>query len=159
MQQTYSNAAFDKNRQTDLRQSKTALTQPFTCQDLEKSIKQMANGKSAGLDGLPAEFYKQFFDLIADDLLLVFTEHLHSGRMSASQCTGLITLLYKKDRSDLKNWRPIALLNCNHKILSKMISLRLANVLEDITEPDQTEPVDMACQQHLFSQLDVKLTP
>ena len=39
----------------------------------------MANGKSPAFDGLPAEFYKQFFDLIADDLLLVFTELLHSG--------------------------------------------------------------------------------
>ena len=117
----------------------TALTQPFTREDLEKSIKQMANGKSPGLDGLPAEFYKQFFDLIADDLLLVFTELLQSGRMSASQRTGLITLLYKKgDRTDLKNWRPISLLNCDYKILSKMISLRLAKVLEDIIEPDQT---------------------
>ena len=57
----------------------TALTQPFSCQDLEKSIKQMANGKSPGFVGLPAEFYKQFFDLIADDFLLIFTELLHSG--------------------------------------------------------------------------------
>ena len=56
-----------------------ALTRPFTRQELEKSIKQMANGKSPGLDGLPTEFYKQFFDLIADDLLLVFTELLLSG--------------------------------------------------------------------------------
>ena len=113
-----------------------ALTQPFTRQDLEKSIKQMANGKCPGLDGLPAEFYKHFFYLIADDLLLVFTELLHSGRMLASQRTSLITLLYKKgDCTDLKNWRPISLLNCDYKILSKMISLCLANVLEDIIEP------------------------
>ena len=80
----------------------------------------------------------RFFDLIADDFLLIFTERLHSGRMSATQRTGLITLLYKKDRTDLKNWHPISLLNCNYKILSKMISLRLANVLKNITEPDQT---------------------
>lgn len=59
--------------------------------------------------------------------------------MSASQRTGLITLLYKKgDRTDLKNWRPISLLNCDYKILAKMISLRLANVLENIIQPDQT---------------------
>ena len=117
----------------------TALTQPFTRQDLKKSIEQMANSKSPGLDGLPAEFYKHFFDLIADDLLLVFNELLTSGRMSASQRTGLITLLYKKgDRTDLKNWRPISLLNCDYKILAKMISLRLANVLENIIQPDQT---------------------
>lgn len=59
--------------------------------------------------------------------------------MSASQRTGLITLLYKKgDRTDLKNWRPISLLNCDYKILAKMISLRLANVLENIIQPHQT---------------------
>lgn len=42
----------------------TALTQPFNCQDLEKWIKQIANGKSPGVDGLPAEFYKQFLTLL-----------------------------------------------------------------------------------------------
>ena len=65
----------------------------------------MDNNKSPGLDGLPAEFYKELFDIIADDLLEVFNSFL-SRKMTASQRTGLMTLLYKKgDRTDLKNWR------------------------------------------------------
>ena len=56
--------------------------------------------------GYRAEFYKEFFDIIADDLLEVFNEFFLSGKMAASIRTGLITLLYKKgDRTDLKNWR------------------------------------------------------
>ena len=40
--------------------------------------------------------------------------------------------------SDLKNWRPISLLNVDYKICSKAITLRLAKVLDSIIDPDQT---------------------
>ena len=43
-------------------------------------------------------------------------------------------LIFKKhsDRKGLKNWRPISLLNVDHKITSKVITSRLANVIEFI---------------------------
>ena len=104
-----------------------------------KAITAMANNKSPGTDGLPAEFKKLFFDILAEDLLEVLNTIFDLGQMSTSQRTGLITMLYKKgDRLDLKNWRPISLLNCDYKILSKILSLRLAKVLGTIIEPDQT---------------------
>ena len=46
--------------------------------------------------------------------------------------------LKKGDRKDLKNWRPISLLNVDYKICSKVLSLRLSKVLEFIVDPDQT---------------------
>lgn len=48
-------------------------------------------------------------------------------------------LLYKKDdKRDLKNWRPISLLNVDYKICSKALAIRLSKVLSTITHPDQT---------------------
>ena len=40
--------------------------------------------------------------------------------------------------TNLKNWRPISLLNVDYKICSKAVSLRLAKVLDVIVDPDQT---------------------
>ena len=59
-----------------------------------------------------------FFDFLADDLLEVLNTIFDLGQMSTSQRTGLITMLYKKGDHflDLKNWRPISLLNCDYKI-------------------------------------------
>ena len=50
-----------------------------------------------------------------------FNESFIKGEMSPSQRQAVITLIEKKDqdRYDLKNWRPISLLNVDAKIASK----------------------------------------
>ena len=49
-------------------------------------------------------------------------------------------MIFKKrgDVKDLKNWRPISLLNTDYKFLSKTIMLRLSRVLGSLVELDQT---------------------
>ena len=52
----------------------------------------------------------------------------------------MITLIPKKGRDPLevKNWRPICLLNSDYKMLSKALAARLKVVLPDIISKDQT---------------------
>ena len=53
--------------------------------------------------------------------------------------TSATRLVFKKgDRKNLKNWRPISLLNVDYKICSRALSLRLSKVLDTIVDPDQT---------------------
>ena len=49
-------------------------------------------------------------------------------------------MIPKKDKAlqELKNWRPITLLNCDYKIASKAIASRLKAVLQNLVENDQT---------------------
>lgn len=62
------------------------------------------------------------------------------GMMSISQRLGLITILPKKDKDRLllKNWRPVSLLTTDYNIITKMLALRLANILPTIIDHDQT---------------------
>jgi hypothetical protein len=58
--------------------------------------------------------------------------------LSASQYKGVLTLLHKGgEREDIKKWRPLTLLNCDYKIISKLLSERLKNVLDKLIHPDQ----------------------
>jgi len=63
-----------------------------------------------------------------------FNESFIKGEMSPSQRQAVITLIEKKDqdRCDLKNWRPISLLNVDAKIASKVIAKRLKLTIQQL---------------------------
>jgi hypothetical protein len=51
----------------------------------------------------------------------------------------VITLVPKGgDKLDIKNWRPITLLNTDYKIFAKVLTTRLKSVMTTIIHPDQT---------------------
>ena len=59
--------------------------------------------------------------------------------MSNTQRKGLITLLFKKgDSQELKNWRPITLLNCDYKIIAAVLAARVQKVIGTIVNGNQT---------------------
>ena len=65
------------------------------------ALGQLKPQKSPGMDGLTAEFYRQFWTVLRDDLMAVLQTIYDNGYMSLSQRTGIIRLLYKKgDRKD-----------------------------------------------------------
>lgn len=119
-------------------ESSDTLGQAFTAADLRQCLKSFKTGKSPGLDGLPIEFYLTFWDILAADLLSVFTEFSELDKMPESFRMGLVTLIHKgKDETVLENWRPITLLNCDCKLFSKLLAVRIRPVLSQIIHQDQ----------------------
>ena len=87
-------------------------------EEIEIAIKLLNNESSPGTDGLTAEFYKSFQKLIIPDLKEVFNNALLKGILPRSMREAIVKLLHKKkDFKNLKNWRPISLLNIDYKIL------------------------------------------
>ena len=112
---------------------------PLTLEELSYVIKHIKSGKSPGSDGLTSEFYKFFWN---DIKFLVFDSLSYAneyGKMSEEQRRAVLRLIPKKDKdvTELKNWRPISLLNTDYKILAHVLSNRLQHVLPEIISKDQ----------------------
>ena len=94
-------------------------------EEIKKALMSMLNGKSPGSDGLPAEFYKHFWYLIGETITIIINNTLHyESELSPSQRLGIIRIFSKndKEKTDLKNYRPISLLNTDYKIIAKTIA-------------------------------------
>jgi len=111
----------------------------LTEEECYEAINDLPNGKSPGTDGIPVEFYKCFWTEIKNYLMDSLEYSYLHGELSIEQKRGLITLIPKgdKDSTHLGNWRPITLLNCDYKILTKTLANRLHLVLDDLISTDQ----------------------
>ena len=91
-------------------EEKYSLEAPLEKEDLKTTMKKCAKNKSPGNDGLTQEFYEYFWDLISEDLYQSFIESEKTGKLSTSQRQNIISLLEKvgKDKTQIKNWRPIS---------------------------------------------------
>ena len=117
-----------------------SLEKDLTLEELKDALASFADNKSPGEDGFTKEFYQTFFDLIGKDLLNSYNDSFHKGSLSISQKRGSITLIPKGDvnLTDLKNWRPITLLNVDYKLLSKVLAKRMELLLPKLIHTDQT---------------------
>lgn len=112
----------------------------LTLSELLNSLKRMANNTSPGNDGFTVEFFKFFWIDIGTFLLRSINYSYSIGELSTTQKQGVITCIPKgnKDKSILKNWRPISLLNVSYKLASSSIAYRIKSKLDNIINEDQT---------------------
>ena len=112
----------------------------ISLEELESVLNSFQNNKSPGNDGLPIEFYKTCWNLINESFMECVKESFKYGEMSSSQRKAVINLIEKqgKDRTLIENCRPISLINVDAKIISKVIAVRVKNVLPNIIHHNQT---------------------
>lgn len=111
----------------------------ITNEEIECALGEMKNGRSPGLDGLPCEFYKAFRTVLIPVLNIIYHEVWTKGVVSPSMSKGVIKIIFKKkgDKEKLENLRPISLLNCDYKILAKILANRLKQVLPTVIQNNQ----------------------
>ena len=116
------------------------LGKDISSDEILDCLKSFKNGKSPGSDGLTKEFYLAFIEILLPLLLKLYNIIYESEKLSVSQKLSYISLLCKDDQNPnlVTNYRPISLLNVDYKILTKILSSRLENVLDQIVHPDQT---------------------
>jgi exonuclease III len=126
-------------RERPLQQSDIELMErPVALYECKQAIRRLGISKAAGPDGLPAEFYRSFEELVVQDLYNTFLEAHAGGSLPPTMREGDIVLLYKKgDSRDPRNYRPITLLQVDYKILAKILVTRIKKVINNFVSKEQ----------------------
>jgi hypothetical protein len=127
---------FNMNQLSDT--DRTLLTAPFTINEIKKVVFEMKHNSAPCPDGFPVEFFQNFWELIQMDVWNLFKD-FYDGNLDIERLNyGMVTLLPKVDNAvDMKNFRPICLLNVCYKIITKVLNNRLASCITTVISDSQ----------------------
>jgi hypothetical protein len=110
----------------------------FTKQDINNVIKYMPSDKAPGPDGFNGVFLKKCWTIIKEDIYHLCFDFF-SGRVDLQAInSSFITLVPKVNSPTTANdFRPISLINCVLKIITKMMGDRLQSVILSLVHKNQ----------------------
>ena len=115
------------------------INRPLTTELLYQTLKD-TNDSCPGPDGIPYSYLKVTWNWFGPVLLASWLYSQRTKTLPDSHKTSWLRLIPKagKNPKDLKNWRPITLSNCDHKIITKCLSRIMADSIERIILGNQT---------------------
>ena len=118
--------------------ARSLLMDPISSEELSNAISQLDITKAEGLDNITNSMLKNTGPVGRASLLAVYV--LISGLTPFTWKEGDIALILKKPpQTDVNNYRPITLISCVSKLLTKILAQRLSKAIEidDIIGPEQ----------------------
>jgi hypothetical protein len=118
---------------------KENLVRPFTMEEAKRALKEMRTETAPGSDGFPVVFCKKFWGVIKWWVMQML-EHFYYGKLNLSRLNYEIIVLVPKisEVVNIKQFRPICLLNMFYKFFTKVLASRLMEVVDDIISENQT---------------------
>jgi hypothetical protein len=115
------------------------LTRPFTGQEVKEALDSIGDLKAPGPDGMPAVFYKKFWQTMGAKVQEEVLDVLNGGAMPIGWNETTIVLIPKvKNPERITEYRPINLCNVLYKLISKVLANRLKAILPEIISPTQS---------------------
>lgn len=117
------------------------LESPFTIEDITLQVSRLTKASCPGEDGLGYPFLAFILrhKLLQPLLSSVYNDALRLGVFPSSWQDLRVRLLPKKGLlSDLKNWRPISLINCDAKVFTRLLTRRMAPAMSTCINRYQT---------------------
>ena len=116
-----------------------SLILPFTETEVKNAVWDSDSFKSPCSDGVNLGFIKDFWEDIKGDVMRFISEFHRNGKLSRGIKSTFIALIPKVDSPrKLNDFRPIALVGCLYKILSKVLANRLRLIIGRVVSVTQT---------------------
>lgn len=120
------------------RENQEFMDRPLGEEEIYQALKDLQKNKSPGHSGITVECILFFWIELKRHYMDALNEIKRNKELSDLQKRGAIRISFKKgNRDDLKNYRPITLLNVDMKVISRALALRLSKVIGTIVDSCQ----------------------
>jgi Reverse transcriptase (RNA-dependent DNA polymerase) len=127
----------DKYLLSDL--DRQILSKPFTEEELKIAVFGSEAFGAPGQDGFSFLFYQHFFELVKPDLLVLLQKFYSNSLEEARLNHAMVCLVPKEQEAKIiQKYRPISLVDCCFKILSKVLTNRLAPFMHSLVDQSQS---------------------
>jgi hypothetical protein len=114
------------------------LERALTLGEFDRAMEKAKINTSPGIDSISNRFIKKFWHIFRVPLFNYANCCYEKGTLTENFRCAKIRLIPKKgDTTLLKNWRPISLLNCFYKLISRVIAMRLGTIMDKVTRIGQ----------------------
>ena len=118
---------------------KGAVRAAFSAGEVWAAIRGMNPTSAPGPDGLSVKFFQTFWNMINPEIMAIFDE-FYVGSIDLGRLNyGIICLIPKvPGASDIRQFRPITVINVIFRILAKGYATRAALIAPRIHDPNQS---------------------
>ena len=117
----------------------TGLIKLFSVAKVKAAVWDCESFKSPGPDGVNFGFIKDFWEQLKGDVMRFISDFHQNGKLARGINNTFIALIPKVDSPQrLNDFRPISLVGCLYKILSKVLANRLRMVIGKVISDTQS---------------------
>ncbi|XP_042033147.1 uncharacterized protein LOC121779791 isoform X2 [Salvia splendens] len=108
-------------------------------QEVRDAVFGICPDSASGRDGFSSLFYQKCWDIISRDVMEAVVDFFQGAQMPRGIAATMIILIpKKKNPTKWTKYRPISLCNVSNKIISKLLTSRMAALLPVLTAPNQS---------------------
>ena len=115
------------------------LEKPFVADEVVVAVKSMGKFKAPGPDGFQPVFYQQCWDVVGSSVTKFVLDFFCSGELPRETNDAVLVLLAKVVKPEkITQFRPISLCNVLFKVITKMMVIRMKEVISKLIGPAQS---------------------
>ena len=132
------NLTLVRNNNTLNMEARRSLITTITADEIDITLGQIDDSKAPSVDGFNAHFFKKAWSVIKNDIYQGVQEFFHKAYMHMPMNITLLTLIPKFGQPLFaKDFRPIACCTMLYKIIAKVLTNRLGQVIQEVVSPSQ----------------------